>query len=279
MSFGFSAGDFLAVGKQIKDISSHIRHASASYQALDVELHSLKRALDEIEHIRCPVGQEPAINKVKVTALNCRQLLTDFESKLKKYAILNQQHGAGLGKTRALQKLGRKVEWGIEMEEEAVKLRAAIVAHVGFLNLRLSSLGINASFFAAQKLDEHHEELNRKLGQVRGEVGESRREQAAQGSLIAATSSLILNQVSEIASACIGVRLDALLELAQNIWNSNVQIIALVSELHSRPPKLDTSHTWFQDPIRFEDAFGRVFPIPSEYGWSVSEPYDSWILC
>lgn len=33
---------------------------------------------------------------------------------------------------------------------------------------------------------------------------------------------------------------------------------------------IDLQHTWFQEPIRFEDAFGRVIPIPSEYEWSVS---------
>lgn len=59
----------------------------------------------------------------------------------------------------------------------------------------------NASFFAAEKLEEYHNTVTRELGQVRGEIGESRREQASQASLIAATSSLILNQVSEIASA------------------------------------------------------------------------------
>jgi hypothetical protein len=34
-------------------------------------------------------------------------------------------------------------------------------------------------------------------------------------------------------------------------------------------PSPDTSHTWAQAPIRFEDALGRVIPIPSEYDWDV----------
>lgn len=51
MSFGFSVGDFIAVAKLIKDISSTIQGASASYQALDLELYSLRRVLDEIEKI------------------------------------------------------------------------------------------------------------------------------------------------------------------------------------------------------------------------------------
>ncbi|RTE85301.1 hypothetical protein BHE90_000154 [Fusarium euwallaceae] len=44
--------------------------------------------------------------------------------------------------------------------------------------------------------------------------------------------------------------------------------MAVVTQLQSQPPRPDTSRTWFQDPVRFEDALGRVLPIPSEYGWS-----------
>lgn len=68
------------------------------------------------------------------------------------------------------------------------------------------------------------------------------------------------------------MRLDTLVDLAKNIWRSNLRIIAMVSEMHGRLPQPNASHTWFQDPIRFEDALGRVFPIPSEYSWSVSLP-------
>lgn len=33
------------------------------------------------------------------------------------------------------------------------------------------------------------------------------------------------------------------------------------------PP--DLSHTWAQDPVKFEDALGRRFIVPSEYDWDV----------
>ena len=35
-------------------------------------------------------------------------------------------------------------------------------------------------------------------------------------------------------------------------------------------PDPDLRHTWAQAPVRFEDALGRVIPIPSEYDWDVS---------
>jgi hypothetical protein len=38
----------------------------------------------------------------------------------------------------------------------------------------------------------------------------------------------------------------------------------------------DTRHTWLQDPMRFEDAYGRIFPIPAEFDFPVCR-YDSLI--
>jgi hypothetical protein len=39
--------------------------------------------------------------------------------------------------------------------------------------------------------------------------------------------------------------------------------------LHKLPDP-DIRYTWAQAPVRFEDALGRVIPIPSEYDWDVS---------
>ncbi|UNI20620.1 hypothetical protein JDV02_006690 [Purpureocillium takamizusanense] len=143
MSLGFSVGDFLAVSKLIKDISDCIRHGSTtSYQALDVELHSLKRALDEIERLQCPPGQEADVNKVKVVALNCRPPLDQFAAKLKAYGILGHQPQGKPTPKSGLEKLAKKVQWRVEMEEHAVRLRASIVAHVGFLAVRLNLIGL-----------------------------------------------------------------------------------------------------------------------------------------
>lgn len=59
----------------------------------------------------------------------------------------------------------------------------------------------------------------------------------------------------------------------RNVWNSNLQIVALVTQLQTTSTRPDTSHTWFQEPARFEDALGRILPIPSEYAWSVGFSY------
>ncbi|KAI8653340.1 hypothetical protein NCS55_01319500 [Fusarium keratoplasticum] len=243
MSFGFSIGDFLAAGKLINDIVSSLRHSSASsYQELIVELHGLKRALDEIEHLPCPPGQEAALNSVKVAALMCQYPLDQFASKLKKYERLEvqPQHGDSSSKSDRLKSWGLKVQWGVGMEKDVVELRAYIATHVGSLNMRLITIGLSTTF------------SNTEQSQTETSILQSKLEE----------------NLSDLVSIGIGVRLETLIELAQNIWRSNLQIMAVVTQLQSQPPRPDTSRTWFQDPVRFEDALGRVLPIPSEYGWS-----------
>jgi hypothetical protein len=39
--------------------------------------------------------------------------------------------------------------------------------------------------------------------------------------------------------------------------------------MKSVPPP-DLYHTWFQPPMRLEDALGRVIIVPLEYDWDVS---------
>ena len=53
------------------------------------------------------------------------------------------------------------------------------------------------------------------------------------------------------------------------VWSTNVRIIDTLVKLQSTSQTPDLQHTWFQQPVKFEDALGRVLPIPSEYNWSV----------
>lgn len=48
-----------------------------------------------------------------------------------------------------------------------------------------------------------------------------------------------------------------------------MQMMDIVVKLSSTPSP-DPRYTWYQKPVRFEDARGQVFPVPSEYNWGVS---------
>jgi hypothetical protein len=86
MSFGFSISDFLAGATLIKEIISALRGtAKLEYRELELELHGLQRALDELEHLQPGPGQEVAVNSVKAAALMCRYPLEEFQANLKRY--------------------------------------------------------------------------------------------------------------------------------------------------------------------------------------------------
>lgn len=63
------------------------------------------------------------------------------------------------------------------------------------------------------------------------------------------------------------------------VWYLNNQIIDIISKMQARPISPDLRYTWFQEPARFEDALGRVIPIPSEYNWGVSSRVQALNTC
>lgn len=70
MSFEFPAGDFIAASVLIKNIVAALSTSLTwEYRELIIESHELKRALDEVEHLRCPPSQVASLNAVKVAAL------------------------------------------------------------------------------------------------------------------------------------------------------------------------------------------------------------------
>lgn len=47
------------------------------------------------------------------------------------------------------------------------------------------------------------------------------------------------------------------------------EIYNTVLWVRTRLSEPDTRHTWLQEPMRWEDAYGRVFPIPAEFDYPV----------
>ena len=143
MSFGFSVGDFIAVGSLIQNIVSSLRASSISeYRELILELHGLQRALYDIEHLNCHPSQEPAVSGIKVAALACQYPLDEFAGKLKKFDSLFIGKAGNLSKTDKVKMWGKKLRWGFCMKEEVVKLRTYLVVHFGSLNMRLITQGL-----------------------------------------------------------------------------------------------------------------------------------------
>ncbi|PMD27113.1 hypothetical protein NA56DRAFT_697277 [Hyaloscypha hepaticicola] len=122
MSFGIPTGDFLASATLIKELISALREsAEMEYRELELELHGLQRALDELEHPKPGPGQEIAVNSVKLDAV---------------------------------EGWARKVQWNVSMPDKVQKLRAYIAAHVGSLTMRLLTVGLTTMTMAKKEASE-----------------------------------------------------------------------------------------------------------------------------
>ena len=88
MSFGFSVGDFIAVGSLITDIASSLQEAGGSkseYQEILRELEGLERALSYLDKVKSGDACSMNIASIKYAALSCRRPLEQFLNKIKKY--------------------------------------------------------------------------------------------------------------------------------------------------------------------------------------------------
>jgi hypothetical protein len=255
MSFGFSVGDFLAAGTAIRNIIGALKgEATFEYRELELELHGLQRALSEIEHLRTESGQdEAALNAIKAAALMCQYPLDEFRSKLRRYQRLSSENAAPTTLNR-VKGWGRKARWNLSMEEEVHKLRAYIAGHTASLNMRLLTLGISTLSTAKADAAQQSHLLREGLSE--------------QSDAIRASTSRVGSLYELVATQALP-RLDSLLDLVRKVWESNMKMVNYLSNLHTASLPLDTTRTFFQEPLRLEDAFGRILPIPAEYGWTV----------
>jgi hypothetical protein len=105
-----------------------------------------------LEHLQPGLGQEIAVNSVKVAGLLCRYPLEAFQAKMKRYQLLSKLGPPN--KLDVVEGWARKVQWNVSMPNEVQKLRAYIAAHVGSLNMRLLTLGLTTMTMAKKEASE-----------------------------------------------------------------------------------------------------------------------------
>lgn len=152
MSFGFSVGDFIAVDRLITQITPSLKASVGSasdYQELQLELSGLQLVLHKVEHLKGSPTQVPAINGIKVAALNCQFVLESFSERLKKYEkSLEYGHSHGWVVDTA-----KKIKWEVAMKREVQDLRAYLVAHTSTLNMRISTEGLYVRNSCSLRID------------------------------------------------------------------------------------------------------------------------------
>jgi hypothetical protein len=137
-SFGWSAGDIIAtinLVNRIRQCLCGANDAREHFQELDAELQGLSRSLDEISALSHMPGQIPEIEALKFASCLCYETLQRFYTKIRPFED-------SLGKASTLSRLKaspRMVRWELLVRKDVPELRTYLVAHVGSLNLRLST--------------------------------------------------------------------------------------------------------------------------------------------
>jgi hypothetical protein len=99
------------------------------------ELQGLEKALDEINELAKSSSDIPEISALKFASSACGDTLQRFYDKIKPF---KESLGSvsTKGKVRAAP---RMVRWELLVKKEIPELRSYLVAHVGYLNLQLST--------------------------------------------------------------------------------------------------------------------------------------------
>ncbi|KAF8860579.1 hypothetical protein BDZ45DRAFT_309392 [Acephala macrosclerotiorum] len=253
-SFGWSAGDIVATISLVNRVVQCIggsHDARDHFQELVSELQALSRGLHEISELTKVPGQTPEVQALKFASCSCGETLQRFYNKVRPF-----EDSLGASSTRSkLRAAPRMVRWELLIKKDVPELRSYLVAHVGALNLRLNTALKTSSKSQSQGgRIEQKQDISTKL------IQQLTREQAE-----------MVEKISLIPTVDTVPKLDALLSIAIGAWKSqNEMLLHLAKASHNLPPP-DLDHTWAQPPVKFEDALGRRFLIPSEYDWDKIE--------
>lgn len=266
MSFGFSVSDFLTVGKLISDIIASLRGAEQEYQELLRELTSLQKALHTVDALNASDSQQPALNAIKCAALMCRHPLSEFLAKFQNY-----DGSLGLGKSKGLfRDLEKKSKWAFCKKDDVRRLRDYLNVHIGTINMMLMAHGIETLTAATKQATADNTNMQRGFKNNQNLLLEVKEDLMVQHVTIQGTGT-VLGRLLGIVSGDIVPQLKALVDMATRVWQTNRQIYEIVLKWQTAAPYPDIRHTWFQEPVKLEDALGRILVIPSEYDYSKVE--------
>lgn len=215
MSFGFSVGDFLAVGKLIADITNSLRECSGSkseYQELLRELESLDNALKHLDKLPTNIASAN-LESIKYAALSCRRPLEQFLGKIQKY-----DRALGIwGRANPIKNTADKLRWAFKEKDEIKKLQSYLNIHIGTINILLAEHGLEIMNLTSEKgeLDQLH--IRERLENTKTLM------QWIKDSLIAQTAAVqnnssMLTELFGMVSGELGSSLKSLREMVAKVW-------------------------------------------------------------
>ncbi|KAF8248514.1 hypothetical protein K440DRAFT_625716, partial [Wilcoxina mikolae CBS 423.85] len=155
MSFGFSVGDFLAVGTLIYQIGTTLRDStgsSADYQDLVLRFDCFEQLLQTVKQ-QISSSQLPpsAVQAIKGHILRCKPLLEKFNTTTKKYKLsLAKKCGSG----NKMKDTWRKIGWGMYKRDEILELFDGLGKQMDAIHLLLSCYTAPAVACVASQMNE-----------------------------------------------------------------------------------------------------------------------------
>jgi phosphoribosylformylglycinamidine (FGAM) synthase-like amidotransferase family enzyme len=140
--FGFSVGDFIAVGTLLFEIGSALRDstgASEEYQALLLRLDSLKQIMDLAAGLLSG-SQLPSLTKNAILMYigRCYDQLKRFNPIIENHKVTFSKGGSG----NRVKDFWRKLLWNLITKEEIKEIENALGGYISAVNMLLTACGV-----------------------------------------------------------------------------------------------------------------------------------------
>jgi hypothetical protein len=144
MSFGFSAGDFIAALELIGTVINALRESGVSgtqYRELINQLYSLETALLQVKQLELEEEQRSEYIALRQSASQCQRTIDNFWKKIQKY----QRHLRTGGSTSKLKDSWMKVRWAMCQQEDLARFQTDLAAHTQSINIIMTTLQVVGS--------------------------------------------------------------------------------------------------------------------------------------
>ncbi|OBT69918.1 hypothetical protein VE03_00433 [Pseudogymnoascus sp. 23342-1-I1] len=216
MSFGFSVGDFIAVGSLTADIISSLREAGGSkseYQEILRELEGLERALSYLDKLQSGNTCSTSVASIKYAALSCRRPLEQFLNKIKKY-----DNALGVwSKAGAVRSAADKLKWAYRQKDEIRKLQIYLNVHVGTINILLAEHGLEKMDIASERSERDHLQVRDRLEDTRKAIKQINSSAQAQAQAVVVANSM-LGKLFQMVSGEVMASLKSIAGMISKVW-------------------------------------------------------------
>ncbi|KAF2853964.1 hypothetical protein T440DRAFT_389253 [Plenodomus tracheiphilus IPT5] len=267
MSFGFSVGDFIAIGKLIGDITASLQSvggAKSEYQELIREFQSLDAALKHLDRLESSSSNAQTLVSIKCAALSCRHPLEEFLVKIRKY-----ENSLGpWSQSSTIKTATTKLRWTFGHNDEIKRLQTYLNVHIGTINILLAEYGLERMQVNDKKAESIAQQVRYQADTTHALLENVRKDLPGQTLLLRRVHSM-LGGLYQLVCGEMRTSLQHFAQSVNKVCVSTQQIYTVVLDIRNSLTTVDTRWTHFQAPFTVEDALGFKFPVPSEYDFDL----------